>query len=161
MVGTFPWHCSFSRIRLMCWNAEYQFCCLTALPQCLHRWGWLLRIRFVLTEPAAQLLLFVAWVQTCAWNCALPALWPHPSVGNVLCQLCPSSLHSILPAAQLWQDCEHSLIPSVPGKSSHFTPGPQSQPQGRGDGWPLSSRFVLLTPDKYYFSYNWCFVVTF
>lgn len=91
MVGTFPWHRSFSRIRLMYWNAENPFWCLTALPQCLHRWGWLLRIRFVLTETAiaAKLLLFVAWVGTCAWNCALPALCSPPCTGNVLCSSLP------------------------------------------------------------------------
>lgn len=163
MVEPFPWHCSFSRIRLMYWNAEYPFCCLTALPQCLHRWGWLLRIRFVLTETAtaAELLLFVAWVRTCAWNCALPALCSPPCTGIVLCSSVPRpSMAFCLPEAvgPLLLHCNRPVSIELFLRSlyrmntSHQ--GPRMSPQVRCDEWPVSSSLVLLSAGNYDFSYS-------
>lgn len=150
MVETFPWHCSFSRIRLMYWNAEYQFCCLTALPQCLHRWGWLLRIRFVLTETAiaAKLLLFVAWVWTCAWNCALPTLCSHPSIAFCLQEALRPLLLRCSKAVSI------KLFLKSLSRRSTWHQSPRISPQARCNESPISNRFVLLSAGKYDFSYN-------
>lgn len=160
MVETFPWHCSFSRIRLMCWNAEYPFCCLTALPQCLHRWGWLLRIRFVLTETAiaAELLPFVAWVlgivlcQLCVlippWDMCSASSVPCPSIAFCL----PGALRPLLLHCNRPVNIE-SFLKSL-GRINTSHQAPRISPQVRCGEWPASNRLVLLSAGKYHFSYN-------